>query len=475
MKVSDKVFYCAVGCVYFFLLCMVARNLDFATLWYDEAGQLFISKGLNHWSEPYSPEGHLSDVIFSNAHYNQDPGGYSLILHFWSMVSSGHVWLRLLSFLFFAGAIVFTCLTTWKITENKRLSVVSGLLLFAISSSSIPYEVRGYAMELCGVAYGVWLIFLLKEKLSIRRVLAGSIVLTVFISSRYTMLMFGFVYACFIIADICLSAIPKREKSIYVAAFSLPLLVGVVLIYFLALRIQNPGIQPLGYFSYFTGYQLACAFGLVTGAILTVWKWHTPDSRRLVLVFSAVNLLFIFLGSAKILPWLFLGKKGAVFFWFLEVMCFVTIVVLLGRKGEKTVWGWVALSCCLMMIAGMNRFTQILHVQESWFKMDKHLVEMPDCPKGTIYVGAREAPQVRYLYEYGALKSRASEDGYPSRFVQFKQGFHTVGIRIPDYKKQTADILKNAAPGSLYTVSESAMDTIPPDFVKVRDRLYVKK
>lgn len=454
---------------------MVARNLDFATLWYDEAGQLFISKGLNHWSGPCSPEGSLSDVVFNNARYNQDPGGYSLILHFWSMVSSGHVWLRLLSFLFFVGAIVFTWLATWKITGNKRLSVVSGLLLFAISSGLLPFEVRGYAMELCGVAYGLWLIFLLKERLSMRRVVVGSLVLTVFISSRYTMLMFGFVYACFIIADICLRAIPKREKLIYVVAFSLPLLVGVVLIYFLALRIQNPGMQSLSYICYFESNKLACAFGLLVGAILSVWKWHTKDSRRLVLVFLAVNLLFVGLGSAKILPWVFFGKKGAVFFWFLEVMCFVTIVALLGRNGKKPVWGWVALSCCIMLIAGMNRFTQILRVQEPWFKMDKYLVEMPDSPKETIYVGAWEAPEVRYLYEYGALKSRASEDGYPSRFVQFRRGTHRKGIRRPDYKKPVADILDRVAPGTLYIVSPSVLDTIPPDFEKVRERLYVKK
>ena len=70
-------------------------------LWFDESGQFWISKGLNHYSEVYAASGGLSDVIENNRHYNLDPGGFSVLLYFWLLINdSSTFFLRLLPYLF---------------------------------------------------------------------------------------------------------------------------------------------------------------------------------------------------------------------------------------------------------------------------------------------------------------------------------------------------------------------------------------
>ena len=65
-------------------------------LWFDEAGQYYISRGLNHTSLPFSsPEG-IRAVWQNNLSYNLDPGLYSILLFFWLKIGQGYFWIKLL-------------------------------------------------------------------------------------------------------------------------------------------------------------------------------------------------------------------------------------------------------------------------------------------------------------------------------------------------------------------------------------------
>lgn len=83
-KTFGYIYIGLVTIIYATCLYMLGRNLTFETLNYDEAGQFFMSRGLNHYSEPNSVSGSLWDVVIQNQHYNRDPGGFSMILYFWS-------------------------------------------------------------------------------------------------------------------------------------------------------------------------------------------------------------------------------------------------------------------------------------------------------------------------------------------------------------------------------------------------------
>lgn len=169
---SDALFFAITTLLYVFCLYFTGRNLWATDLWYDEAGQFFISHGLNHWSEPLSSDGNLIDALTANHDYNQDPGGFTALLFFWVKISSEHVWLRLLPFLFFIGTIVFTCLLSFNILRNKQLAYASGLLVFALAGGTFAHELRAYSMELCGLAYGLWMVLRFRKLPSLPQTLA---------------------------------------------------------------------------------------------------------------------------------------------------------------------------------------------------------------------------------------------------------------------------------------------------------------
>ena len=74
-------------------------------LWYDEAGQFYISKGLHHNSKPFTSYLGVANVIYNNRYFNLDPGGFSVLLNYWSMGSNHYAYLRLLPLLFFLAFI----------------------------------------------------------------------------------------------------------------------------------------------------------------------------------------------------------------------------------------------------------------------------------------------------------------------------------------------------------------------------------
>lgn len=76
----------------------VIPRLDF---WFDESGQFWIAKGLDHGSKPLSPDGNFYQSILANRRMSLDPGGFTLILRNWiSLFGNSASTLHLLPFYF---------------------------------------------------------------------------------------------------------------------------------------------------------------------------------------------------------------------------------------------------------------------------------------------------------------------------------------------------------------------------------------
>ena len=90
MQNNKIILFIIIG-IYFISLFAISKNLFTPYLWYDEAGQFFISKGLNHDSNPMENEKGITYVVQNNSFYNMDPGGFSILLHFWSKISNSHI------------------------------------------------------------------------------------------------------------------------------------------------------------------------------------------------------------------------------------------------------------------------------------------------------------------------------------------------------------------------------------------------
>lgn len=485
LSTNDKIFYIVTFCIYLILLTKVGSHLNSETLRYDEAGQFFISQGLNHDSQPLSDTGDLADVLYNNARYNMDPGGYSILLHLWSLVSTQTVWSRLLSYIFFIGAIIFTILATHLITTSKKIALVSGLILFGLWKGAQAYEVRGYAMELCGIAYGIWMIFFLRKSISVPRLLYCALTLSIFITARYTMLMFGFIYGCFVMFTIVHHEGTWAAKYRQLIAFAAPLILTVCAIYFISLRIQTGvNLNPLAYISYFPVGKVLSIFLILTIGVFATWKWQPAPTREFLMLFLCVNIFFAIAGFYKLLPWTFYGHKGGPFTYYIYMAFIISAGGLIQKSQGQTKWAWIIMTVIILCILSLYRNSVAANVSPNGY-IDKAslLRSIPHAGKNVIYVGNALSPSVRYLYEFGALKSDAAADGYPDNFYFFKAVQHNLA-NSADYANQTSfyelnkQSLEQMPSGSLY-LAKTVLDPIPDDYVPVTNfakaNLFIKR
>lgn len=227
-----------------FVFCKI--NVGNPGLWYDESGQFWIGKGLNHYSLPFSPVGNLAQVLDNNAHFNLDPGGFSIIVHYWTMISNNHIFLKILPFVFFViSMIVITglCLI-WK-PENLLAYFGGFVLLTSPLLSEYAFEFRPYSMEMLAVVLALYFCYKIPNILnSYRYALFSGTLLAILLSSRYSVL-FSITSLGILVFGMLIFRFFKKKNIINFIVFVLPIIVSAILIYIFTLRYQNPtGLPP---------------------------------------------------------------------------------------------------------------------------------------------------------------------------------------------------------------------------------------
>ena len=159
-------------------------NLFYTGLWYDESVQFWISRGLSPFAPPLSDPGSLLDVGKYNRLFNLDPGGFSLLLFFWSAVGTDIAWLRLLPFLFFILGLGCFGLLVYSWTRSRLISLLCISMLFwfdLILYHSV--EVRAYSMEFAGTMLILYLTRIALLRLSRRTFFILGLVAALFMTS----------------------------------------------------------------------------------------------------------------------------------------------------------------------------------------------------------------------------------------------------------------------------------------------------
>lgn len=476
---------CITALIYIVLIFIICRNLwdvSLQTLWYDEAGQFFMSKGLCHYSDPMASPGGLKDVLYYNARYNMDPGGFSILLYFWTMISNDVVWLRFLPFILYLAAILFTCLTAWEITGNKTFSLICGLSIFTVWGGTAAYILRGYSMELFGLAFGLWSIFHLRKNPKLRNYLIYSIILSFLITARYTMMVFGGIFAAFVVYQILFSQFTIRRKIYVLLCYCLPLLITVVWVYLIMTRLQNSGFEPLSYIRYIPSIGiLPICFFLSSVLLIISYYWQKSEIKELILIFIGCNLTFFILGKLEMLPWDFSGNKGAPFGW---LWMLTLLIGCYGFMCDRWIpRKWINVPAILGVVLAMCVAQKYIYINstnadnldnslESLSKIDMSKIDK-------IYASERANCVVRYLYEYGPLKGRRVADGYPSKFVLQTGGIHCID---PTHQINHSTTVKNHnlmlnLPKGSYIISDYLYtdDFIKnPDFANITGSIFVK-
>ncbi len=180
---------------------------------------------------PVSKANGFFDVWAANRDYGSiDPGFFTLILHYWSLISSKPIWLRFLPFSFFLGSLFLLI----NLSKPKGGKLYYGLFpLFLIFSDQLimdhAYTVRPYAMEMMGTFFLFSFLFGFKGKFN-REGILYVVVLSFFLGSRYyfwvnaTCAVMSFLFGEWMMRKVDLKSIIKL--------FSIPAAIGAILFIF---------------------------------------------------------------------------------------------------------------------------------------------------------------------------------------------------------------------------------------------------
>lgn len=159
-------------------LILIKKNLFFSNFNIDEVILFSAAKADS-----------LTNVLMNNRDWGSlDPGGFTSLLHSWALFSTEAYWLRFLPVLFSFLCCVLLISSVKRMTRDKMLCYLP--ILFFVSSDYLlnhSFQVRSYAMELCGHAF----LFYLLSKIEVikesdwKKLTFYSLGIVLFLSSRY--------------------------------------------------------------------------------------------------------------------------------------------------------------------------------------------------------------------------------------------------------------------------------------------------
>ena len=181
------------------------------------------------------------DVLVNNTRTNLDPGGFSILLYFWTFFAQDVLFLRILPYLFYLAGAFFVFKISRKYLNSLALSVIvtsTWFILPAVSQQAV--ELRAYTMEMFGTIFSVWYCITYKKELNeYSKLLLLSVFMAIFCTSRY-----GFILVAFAVSLWVMYVLFKGKKSWddffeRMIFYSLPLLIMLILIYQYSLRFQD--------------------------------------------------------------------------------------------------------------------------------------------------------------------------------------------------------------------------------------------
>ena len=418
-------------------------------LWYDEAGQFWISQGLNHYSDPYSPVGSICDVLRNNRGYNMDPGGFSVVLYYWQRVSTHWLFLRMLPTLFF---ICFTyCIyrIISKETGDRYYALLTATLFYILPIfTNRIVELRGYSMELFGTALCLLLLINLKKQQTYRNILILSFVEVVFCTTRYSFVIVAFCISLRVIF-LLFKQNPICSFANKIVIYSLPLILICALIYWEMMRFQSSEGAVITYAGYISSdirllfSPMSIIFYLLLILLLKSYiKFHNVN--EVILLSSLVCGVFFFLSIIGLYPWDMHRTISAFFLMTLSIIMFI-IEIIKNSNNIKV----VSLCGITVFFVLFLAFFDRIHKKETdtlIYEFDRFVDENEF---KRMFVQVHMTPVIRYQYEYGILKDRCISDKYPSKFI-FQIGLpHNMHTSEAPFPKDDYDIVWSTASDSL--------------------------
>lgn len=395
-------------------------------LWFDEAGQFWISLGLNHFSEPFAAHGTISDVIEGNRYYNMDPGGFSVLLHLWLQVSTNTVFVRLLPWLFFVVACTLMYKTCKYETDDRLFAVFMFTLPFLmIYVANKSAELRAYSMEMMGIMASVYMLTRVKNHLTVGNLLALSAILAFTCTSRYAS-----VIAAFALSIRVVYLLYKQDDFkgflAKVAVYAAPLLLAVGVIYIGMMSIQNANAEKMPYSEYIFSSPslLVKPMSLLFYAFLAVcWyvsrkEGELSEISKCALIVAVVFFLF---SAVDKFPWNMIRTMPTTI---LLLNGLLTELMKMAGSRKRAVYFFMAGLLTVMSVFWVVMFGRLHRGDRIDPQMQEWQTLMASEKPEKIFVSSGLNPCLRHYYEHGAGKAMQQQEGYPERLFLQKGGRH---------------------------------------------------
>ena len=410
--------------IFFIVLCIAIilkvsiLALSNPYLWYDEAGQFWMSMGLNHYSLPFSERGCAPDVINNNRLYNMDPGGFSLILFLWMHISTDIIFVRTLPYLFFLGTCFFLAIISYRETNNKIFALFMMTLPFLM-----PYvinragELRAYSMEMMGMIVGVLLLMRIKQRVTFTNILTLSAVLAITCTSRYASVVASFAISLRLLYLLYFQHDFKRLLQ-YLLVYSIPLISMVLLIYIGMMKFQNSSVEELSYAQYIFSSPKALLhpislvyYSLIIVSVIERKRGFAVSEIAICGLF--VGTTFFFFSLADKYPWDEIKTMPATILMSFGLMIELHRLFGQNERFVNTITTGVLIVLSVVWIAKFDR----LHRGD---RVDRQMTELNDIVTkenfSLLFVDLQYTPGVRYFFEYGNGKNIISNVDYPHKF-----------------------------------------------------------
>ena len=409
--------------------------------------QFWISLGLDGFGAPLTPRGTLSDILKHNAIANLDPGGFSLLLGFWTIFGTSGLWLRTLPLLFFVAGMVGLGMLAWTWRRSIPFAVTAGLVPAAYPLLlDYSAEVRAYSMEFAGVVMGCLALARVLERPRVPSALLAGTVFGCFLTARYSYVLFA--------AAACIALVfawrRRQSRLALLAAFAAPLVVSAALILFLTFlpqyqaRISYQGGALLEYLRPATAagksageiaamaasnllqpaglpVSLLALFGFIACTPSSWRGWTGIESISAATASFGVLALAALVLTALVWPWhpWDMATKWSLWLHALSAVAVVRLTAGLleyARLRASSGWEtsrWITAVILLGFLA--------LDLRIAWYRRPEgntvapalYYLEGVALSPGAVAVDAYGYPTLRYFYEYGSF---AGSRHYPGSF-----------------------------------------------------------
>lgn len=442
-------------------------RLTYPWLWYDEAGQFWISKGLHHYSDPFSEPLGVWQVIINNRYYNLDPGGFSILLHYWLLISNHYLFIHLLPLLFFLGFAYLVYKLVLEYTHRRPYAFVCCVLVFVFDTTvSRMTEVRAYSMEMYGIM--LTMCYLVKwEKESYKSFILPlfiSFILAIFCTSRYEFILFAFCVTLYVLFRIY----KNSSKPILIGfCFCLLPICSVLFVIFVTLQYQNPSISKLGHVRYLgDNLWLLCGrlfLAYLLNSSLVVYSFFKRKVvNSLQFISFAVPTIIVILSLFQKYPW--------------DNIRSISVTVLLLANLSTELYNRYNyrpfIAVIVVMICFIGKPPSLYGNQHSRFLEFVAAVNKRYKDKSMMFVDDWFNPSVRYVYEYGIFSENRVRDDYPSSFVfqhRIPKQLKPEGDRFPVPPLGECDVFLIGRPSNQIIIEDIAIPYNQSEYLYIRN------